>query len=469
MIKKYIKVKTLFQQEIIPIESTCVSLDYSNIEEVQSVVGAEIVTNLSVNLNDICNFEFLIHFPSLRSLTLNDNINGDITTIPTMPFLRKLSISPDQLEGIDFSKIPELELLYIELSDYGRQPYCRIVNYRMESISINRFSQLPNLTSLCLDNNYLQTIPDFYMPCLTHLYLNRNCITHIPDFKNIPNLVHLALHKNLLQEIPSFKSVSQLSYLDVGNNCISSIPDLQHLIQLQFLDIMENPIISLPVSIINMRHHLKIFAISDNRLEFLPPPLVNWITKTSFNNLKIYNDSQNVHDHTIQESVKESIWNIMSEKVDKRIDQCLNEMDLDDILDQMTKTKIRDFCSDETIHSIVQVTYSDIFRYVWTIIQGSPHKNELKKILQTETIDSVDICFTGRITRLINCLNGFDSRVKIKISDKEAIINMIICTKRVLEAKNNYSVENHVNLFKGEMHERGYNEETIQSWIQYIV
>jgi hypothetical protein len=39
------------------------------------------------------------------------------------------------------------------------------------------------------------------------------------------------------------------------------------------------------------------------------------------------------------------------------------------------------------------------------------------------------MCFTGRITRLVNCLNGFDPEVVIKISDNEQISYLVEISK----------------------------------------
>ena len=49
--------------------------------------------------------------------------------------------------------------------------------------------------------------------------------------------------------------------------------------------------------------------------------------------------------------------------------------------------------------------------------------------------DSVCKCFTGRMSRLINCLNGFDDLVEIKISDKEQIGNIIVTIRNKLIEK----------------------------------
>ena len=43
--------------------------------------------------------------------------------------------------------------------------------------------------------------------------------------------------------------------------------------------------------------------------------------------------------------------------------------------------------------------------------------------------DSLCKCFTGRMSRLINCLNGFDELVQINISENEQIGQIIILVR----------------------------------------
>ena len=39
-------------------------------------------------------------------------------------------------------------------------------------------------------------------------------------------------------------------------------------------------------------------------------------------------------------------------------------------------------------------------------------------------------CFTGRISRLVNCLNGFTDLVNINIEDNQQIGNIIVIIKK---------------------------------------
>jgi len=83
--------------------------------------------------------------------------------------------------------------------------------------------------------------------------------------------------------------------------------------------------------------------------------------------------------------------------------------------------------------------------------------------------DSECKCFTGRIYRLINCLNGFTDLVNINISDNQQIGNIIVIIKEKLELENNYSIEKHKELVEIELLERNYNKEIINEWINYII
>jgi hypothetical protein len=74
------------------------------------------------------------------------------------------------------------------------------------------------------------------------------------------------------------------------------------------------------------------------------------------------------------------------------------------------------------------------------------HKDEIKRVLNIEMDESVCKCFTGRISRLINCLNGFDPLVNINIYESEQISQIIIKIRNELERTNNYDINTHKQL-----------------------
>ena len=72
------------------------------------------------------------------------------------------------------------------------------------------------------------------------------------------------------------------------------------------------------------------------------------------------------------------------------------------------------------------------------------------------------------MNRVVNCLSGFSPLVDIRISDAEQIGNIIIMTKRGLDAENRYSVEEHKRLVSVELESRGYDLATVDMWLAYI-
>ena len=89
----------------------------------------------------------------------------------------------------------------------------------------------------------------------------------------------------------------------------------------------------------------------------------------------------------------------------------------------------------------------------------------IKKI---EILDSECKCFIGRLSRLVNCLNGYCDFVQIKIADNQQISNVITTIKNKLELENKYTIDKHKNDVINELSERGYSDEIINEWIKYI-
>ena len=99
------------------------------------------------------------------------------------------------------------------------------------------------------------------------------------------------------------------------------------------------------------------------------------------------------------------------------------------ILTEQTQREIINYCDDKTTHSIYLITYSDLLIYVWSRIVKSENKDEIVKVLNLEIVDGLCMCFTGRLTRLLNTLVGFFSDIELQISDSEQITNIIMGLK----------------------------------------
>ena len=257
--------------------------------------------------------------------------------------------------------------------------------------------------------------------------------------------------------------------LNLDCNKINIIPnEIQYLTNLRELDLSENIIYNIPISIIRCRN-LNNFDYEDNEIEYIPPQVIRFLNRiNNTDKLQVYNDSQNIHNHSIQESVNNSINNIMQQKFIINEDDIMNEILNDNILTDKCKELLFEYSSNLDFHSVLLLNFKELLCHCWKTINNLETKDEIKKILNIEMLDSECKCFTGRITRLVNCLNGLSDLVKINISDNQQIGNIIIIIKEQLIDNYNYTIERHKELVKNELQERGYNEIIINEWLVYI-
>lgn len=141
----------------------------------------------------------------------------------------------------------------------------------------------------------------------------------------------------------------------------------------------------------------------------------------------VYNDSQNVHNHEINNSVLQSSKNLLSYD-DANIDLHVEFQRVCPEFYDENKTIIR-----ESIERIQNdkakfkdnITLSQVFRKINGIItESSRHKDELLIRLAQELVDMHQLCSTGHLSRLINVLQGFEdipSEFRIEINPKDEI------------------------------------------------
>jgi hypothetical protein len=133
-----------------------------------------------------------------------------------------------------------------------------------------------------------------------------------------------------------------------------------------------------------------------------------------------------------------------------------------EILTEQSKRELLNYCDDSTQHCTYLITYSDLLIYVWSRIINNENKNEILKVLYQEISDGLCMCFTGRLTRLLNTLVGFYNDIEIQISDSEQITNIIISLKNKYE-KDELKIE-----LRKALIERQYSESIINEWLEYI-
>jgi hypothetical protein len=72
----------------------------------------------------------------------------------------------------------------------------------------------------------------------------------------------------------------------------------------------------------------------------------------------------------------------------------------------------------------LNITFEDLLLCTLSLIETNEHSTDIKSILNDEITDSQCKCYTGRMSRLINFLNGYTSKVEIKINDTEQELDM---------------------------------------------
>jgi len=251
--------------------------------------------------------------------------------------------------------------------------------------------------------------------------------------------------------------------LDISNSNINSLNGIENLVNLTISKSSENQLTSLNgiENLINLTE----LQYQNNLINHIPPNLVRRLNRFK-NGQNVYNDGQNVHNHNIQESIRTSVNNILKMKptITDTTDLILN----DTILTNETKEILMEYKNSKDIYSALNITFEELLLYVFNRIEINEHKDEIKQVLNAEMIDSVCKCFTGRMSRLINCLNGFDPLVNIQIAGNEQIGQVIQVIRVNLERENKYEIELHKELVREELRERKYDESLIEEWILHI-
>ena len=294
-------------------------------------------------------------------------------------------------------------------------------------ISINGKKVNKDITNLNLSNNKLTQLPVevWHLTRLTSLYLTNNKLTKLPvEIGNLSQLTTLYLQNNKLTHLP----------VEIG-----------HLTQLTILYLFNNPIENLLNPIIQR---------VIQRIENL---------RRQPNGNTIYTDTQNVHSSSIQQSIRDSINNLMNAYV---LDYPLTYLDWS-VLTQQTKEIITEYMDCNDIHTMLNITFKELFiAVVIEMDKLSPDLQiEIQKRMHEEMQESECKCFTGRISRLVNCLSGYSDKVRIQISENEEINNIIsvIMSKRELKTIEILKEEVSVALT-----ERGYADEKIAEWLEYV-
>ena len=121
------------------------------------------------------------------------------------------------------------------------------------------------------------------------------------------------------------------------SNSITSLAPITNLTNLKYVDYRHNPI------------------------EYIPPNILRILNQIK-NHQDIYNDTQNVHNHNIQDCIKKSIQNILNCK--PLFTDINNYILNDDIFTNQTKRILIEYAECTDIHSTLNITFEELLIHV---------------------------------------------------------------------------------------------------------
>ena len=330
--------------------------------------------------------------------------------------------------------------------------------------------QLTQLTHLSLFNNQLTELPSEIgqLTQLTWLDLSNNQLTQLPrEIGNLTQLTCLSLNDNQLTQLPSeIGQLTQLTELYLSSNKLTQLPsEIGNLMQLTWLSLNVNQLTQLPSEIGNLTQ-LNYLNLNGNPIENTLNPIIQRFLQrieNKRNQKNIYSDTQNVHSSSIQQSIKDSIHALMNCYHPEHILTYLDWIELD----KKTKEIITEYMDCKDVHTMLDITFKELFIAIVIEMEGLSNElqKEIKQRLNEEMQESECKCFTGRISRLVNCLSGYSDKVKIQISEGEEIGNIISV---IMEKRGIKTTETLKEEVEGALKERGYEETKINEWVEYI-
>lgn len=443
----------------------------------------------SLKILEINNNKLSIIPPEIGQLTNLERLIAYCNQISNLPVeignlkkLKSLWLFRNKLEYLPsaIGNLTDLEVLCFSTNLVLVLPseICNLVKLQIFDCSDNNLTNLPedigrleSLEFLNVSKNQITALPPSIgmLQRLKVLEANDNHITMLPfEIGALCGMYRFDISINNISVLTDgIGNLRSIKCINCAYNELTFIPTtIGRLSTLLMLQIDNNNITALPAELGNC-HNLVECSYVGNPVEYIPPNVHRMLNRRiATTRPDVYNDAQSVHKSSIQQAVKKSIITLLKDKPKFDYDNVLEQILADDILSETTKQSLSEYSTDTDIHSILQITFGELLVAVWNRIVSNEHSSEIKQILNSEMSDALCMCFTGRISRLINCLNGFDSDVNIGLDDSEQIGTIIIIVKQQLGA--DYTLEKHRHVVTERLQELGYSDGVIAEWIAFI-
>lgn len=409
---------------------------YSNLHlfENLTLLVIKACNNNTINISNIPN---LIHL----SLVENNDVNNVI--ISSLPNLVNISIVKNVIMDLKISNLPSCSnficysnnITHVDIDDISNIELIYINNNSVSSLKITKCPLLHgiycsdnNLVSISLENtdnvanfecsnNKLQDINLYCLPQLRKLKCNDNQLSFI-DTSPTLLLEQFNCKNNYLMFLDLSLNI-HLKHINCSFNNIEGII-FDQLTFLEYLNMENNRIAYFSETIIDCEQ-LKTIEYNNNPLHLSIPQTIFINHVQNKNSIKgITADNENVHDSTIIQTTNKSLYFIMDNKDYVSDNSSLEILDTCDSISDSIKNTTKTYCDSDEKYGDRDLTFKDIFNKIFPIVV----KLQAYKSFEDEMADSENLCFVGRISRLVNCLNGYIKEVNINISWEQDLNNI---------------------------------------------
>ena len=425
----------------------------------------------------VANKDFML-FSSIDELKSNKEFDSIIwLKISGLDFTTQLDY-PKHLQQIyiincnyiyDYMSTLPNSIVHVEIKD------CRL--HSIDKLFNNEQAQLEFIN---LSQNRLEKMNINFPPNVISIDLSYNDLKILPQTNCFPTSIQLLnLSFNKLKDLPEwFNDIGQQTVVNIMPNHFwfnsyenislnKTIHDYHLIMAERFFD--RGLRIKLERTRAITNNEITNNEIINNRMLFRPQnqlPIRRIIHRANHNLEQIplvpvrqttAEQRQNVHNSNIQDSFARSVQILMDNTVPKN-NNFYNSMwnyyvfdGLNIVRNLRFLNKVKADCQLTDIVTRVGVTYKEIMERIWSVSENHEHKYAIRSRLKEEVMDGFDVCFTGRITRVVNSLCGLIDGITIGYSVNEQISNAIIAIMRRADNDETINAKNEAKKYLDEL------------------
>jgi len=425
----------------------CICNKLSSLDGLSNCISLQ---ELGCGYNKITNLNGLSNFIHLQIFWCQENEITNLDVLRNCTSLQDLDCSYNQITNLDVlrncTSLRKLDCNDNKLSNLNGLDNC---------------SSLQDLDCVCNKITNLDALSG--CTSLQKLNCNGNKLINLDGLSNCTSLQVLTCIYNKITNLNGLSKCIYLQWLFCSYNKITNLDGLSNCTSLYELECDHNQLKTL-LPIRYLRNLRKIIYYDYNPFEGPHHPAVLRILNRDKNISNIYNDTQNVHNSEINISVNTSINNLL--KAHSISIKCEEEI-IDKLID-LKFSRIEDlktYFNNKDVHSYFNMTFFEVFQLVFAEIESLNFNPEILKRLEEELIDSNDKCFTGRLTRTVNCLNSFSEHVNIRISDISQINTVMSLIKNDFE-NGKIKKEELLDTVRKRLEEYDVKEEIIEFYLE---